>query len=309
VAGAGSLPCPACGDLGTGSRRLVADHEYGIDFVAHYVACRGCGSLRQEPMPSPGELAAFYPPGYHSQTGQGLAGRLRHHARLRRLDPLVGGGPVLDYGCGNGDFLRFAARKRPGPEYYGFEIGDRREVTVLDGGAVTLVRGGIDDVCSVVPPCRLITMNHVIEHLPDPLAVVSALAAKLAPGGVLEGQTPAAGSLEHRLFRGAWSGYHAPRHTVVFSTRGLATLLGKAGLDDVAVESAFNPAGLAVSLASLPRAGLAKAKPGGGAGPGHIRRGGPSWLVFLALATALAPVDLLSGSPAIVDFTARRAEG
>ena len=203
---------------------------------------------------------------------------------------------MLDYGSGNGDFLRYVARRRPGPEYYGFEIGDRREVSVLDGGAVTIVRGDVDDVCSVLPPCRLITMNHVIEHLPDPLAVVSALTAMLAPGGVLEGQTPAAGSLEHRLFRGAWSGYHAPRHTVVFSPAGLSVLLEKAGLEDVSVEKAFNPAGLAVSLASVPRAGRG----------GRIRRAGPSWLLFVGMATVLAPIDLLSGSPAIVDFTARR---
>ena len=297
-------PCPACGEVRTGLRRSVADHEYGMAFVATYVACGACGSLRQDPMPSPAELAGFYPSDYHSQTGQGLPGLLRHRARYRHLAPLLdggpdggpGGGPVLDYGCGNGDFLRYVARRRPGSEYYGFEIGDRREVSVLDGGAVTLVRGDIDDVCSVVPPCRLITMNHVIEHLPDPQAVVAALAAKLGPGGVLEGQTPAAGSLEHRVFRGAWSGYHAPRHTVVFSSAGLARLLENAGLAEVAVKKAFNPAGMAVSLASVPSRGRA----------GHIRRGGPSWLVFVAVATALAPVDLLSKSPAIVDFTARR---
>ena len=291
-------PCPACGDVRTGAGRAVVDHEYGMGFVATYVACRGCGTLRQEPMPSAVELVHFYPPDYHSQTGQGLPGRLRHQARYRHLAPLLDGpgGPVLDYGCGNGDFLRFLAGRRPGPEYYGFEIGDRREVSVLDGGAVTLVRGDIDDVCSVVPPCHLITMNHVIEHLPDPLGVVAALAAKLAPGGVLEGQTPAAGSLEHRVFRGAWSGYHAPRHTVVFSAAGLATLLARAGLADVAVGKAFNPAGMAVSLASVTSRGRA----------GHIRRAGPSWLLLVAVASALAPLDLLSGSPAIVGFTARR---
>lgn len=296
--------CPACGELGTGRSRSVPDHEYGIAYVATYVACGACGTLRQNPMPSGAELAAFYPPDYHAQTGQGLLGRLRHQARFRRLAPFIGDGPVLDYGCGNGDFLRYLARRRPGPEYYGFEIaGDqldgRREVTSLEGGAVTVVRGDVEDVCSIVPPCHLITMNHVIEHLPDPLAVVAALAAELAPGGVLEGQTPAAGSLEHRVFGGAWSGYHAPRHTVVFSAPGLATLLAEAGLVDVDIERAFNPAGLAVSVASVPQRGRV----------GHIRRGGASWLAFVAMATALAPVDLLSGSPAIVDFAARRPAG
>ena len=41
----------------------------------------------------------------------------------------------------------------------------------------------------------------------------------------MEGQTPAAGSLEQRVFGSFWSGYHAPRHTVVFSASGLDQFL------------------------------------------------------------------------------------
>lgn len=282
----------------------MPDREYGHAYVAAFDRCGDCRTLFQRPMPGGDELLGFYPPEYHSQTGQGPVGHLRHTMRLRRLAalaPLGRMGPdqvVLDYGCGNGDFLVRAALRHPGPRYYGFEIAEQREVVVLCDGAVTVVRGDLAHLLDELPICHLVTMNHVIEHLPEPLTVVARLAERLAPGGMLEGQTPAAGSLEHRVFGDRWSGYHAPRHTVVFSPRGLASLLQRAGLADVTVRGAFNPAGLAVSLGALRQ----------GRGGGRIRRQGAGWLTLLAMGSLLAPVDRLSGAPGIVDFAASRVD-
>ncbi len=294
-----TVPCPACGASEASDPVAVPDREYGLERLATYVTCASCGSLFQHPMPGGADLPAYYPAEYHSQTGQGPVGRLRHRVRLRRLTSLApGDGALLDFGCGNGAFLLRAAAENPGRAYYGFEIADRPEVVSLAGGAVTIFRGDLDALFAQLPPCRIVTMNHVVEHLPDPLGVLSALAEALVPGGLLEGQTPAAGSLEHRVFGTRWSGYHAPRHTVVFSAEGLATVLARAGLADVSVRKAFNPAAVAVSIASLPRRH----------GPGRVRRQGPVWLSCLGMATVLAPIDLLSGAPGIVDFAARRPQ-
>ncbi|HEY8515484.1 MAG TPA: class I SAM-dependent methyltransferase [Candidatus Binatia bacterium] len=277
----------------------MPDHEYGLAHRATYVRCSACGSEYQQPMPGPDELASFYPPNYHSMTGGGLLLRMRHDVRARRLARLLtGDGAVLDYGCGDGGFLVHAARKLPGRRWYGYEIASRPERIELAAGAVTLVRGDLDDLLAVLPECRLITMNHVIEHLPQPLATLTRLCERLLPGGVFEGQTPAAGSLEHRLFKTRWSGYHAPRHTIVFSPDGLRRLLERAGLRDVAIEGTFNPAGLALSLASVRH----------GDAPGVLVRQGFGWLAWLGVAAALSPIDLLSGAPAVVDFAARKPE-
>ena len=249
-------------------------------------------------MPEGSELAGFYPPAYHSMAGQGVAGRLRHGLRSRRLTSVTDDpGPVLDFGCGNGDFLVHLARRLPEREYYGYELGPTNEVLSLAGGAVTVVRGEVSALLERLPPCAVISLHHVVEHLPDPVAVLSQLAERLLPGGFIEGQTPAAGSLEHRVFKDRWSGYHAPRHTVVFSARGLAASLTRAGLVDVEIRRAVNPAAVAVSLASLRR----------GNDGGHIARRGAPWLGWLAMAAVLAPIDLLSGAPGVVDFRARRA--
>jgi len=293
------LACPACGCASIGQGLHVPDHEYGQSYLALYRECAACGTLFQDPMPSLPELAGFYPADYHSMTHAGLLSTIRNRIRIARLEKLLPGkAALLDYGCGDGAFLVQAAQRMPGRPLWGFEIAERAESSILAGGAVTVVKGALPDLLAVLPECRLITMNHVIEHLPDPFATVSALVKKLAPGGVFEGQTPAADSLERSAFAARWSGYHAPRHTVVFSRAGLCRLLERCGLSAPVVQRAFNPAGLAVSLASIPhREG------------GRIRRSGFKWTAFLAMAALLGPIDLLSGRPGVINFAARKPAG
>lgn len=291
--------CPACGGSSISEGLLVPDQEYGLTYRARYLHCAACGSLFQEPMPSLQELAGFYPADYHSMTHAGLLSSIRNRIRVSRLEKLAPmQAAILDYGCGDGAFLVDAARHMPSRQFWGFEIAERPETAHLANGAVTVVKGALPDLLAVLPQCGLITLNHVIEHLPDPLATVSALVRKLAPGGVLEGQTPAADSLERFVFGARWSGYHAPRHTVVFSRSGLSRLLERCGLTAIATQGAFNPAGLAVSLASLPhRQG------------GRIRRGGFKWIAFLGTASLLGPIDLISGRPGVINFSARKRPG
>lgn len=289
--------CPACGAAVSSKGVGIADHEYGLSYVASYVECRACGTLFQEPMPTAADLADFYPSDYHSMTHAGLLNRIRNLMRIKRLAKLMAGkGAILDYGCGDGAFLVQAAESMPHQSFWGFEIAAHAETIVLAGGAVTIVKGDLPDLLAVLPACSLITLNHVIEHLPDPHAVVTSLAARLLPSGVFEGQTPAADSLERSVFGRRWSGYHAPRHTVIFSRKGLCCMLERCGLSAAVTQGAFNPASLAVSLGSIFHSN-----------GGRIPRSGLKWLCLLMTAASLGPIDLLSTRPGIVNFVASKS--
>jgi SAM-dependent methyltransferase len=247
-------------------------------------------------MPGEAELVSFYQQNYHSMSGGGLLMSLRHKLRIRRLAEFVrGNGAVLDYGCGNGSFVRRAGAALTGIEFIGYEIGGHRNVS-HPADRVTIVEGSPADLFEVLPLCQAVIMNHVIEHLPDPFAVVSTLAEKLLPGGYFDGQTPNATSLEHRIFGRRWSGFHAPRHTAVFSITGLHRLFERANFEEISIRGAFNPAGYAVSFASLPH----------GDAKGVIPRHGLRWLFYVAAAAAVLPVDVWSGAPGIIDFRARK---
>lgn len=288
--------CPACKSNSVHSVVEVPDHEYGLDYLSSYVTCGECSTLYQSPMPSDEELASFYRQNYHSMSDGGFLMSLRHKMRIARLRDFVNeGSVVLDYGCGNGSFMRRAAAALSGVEFIGYEIGGHKKVT-HPADRVTLVEGSLADLLGVLPPCQVVIMNHVIEHLPDPLDVVSALAERLLPGGYFDGQTPNAASLEHRIFDRRWSGFHAPRHTVVFSIAGLRSLLERVNFEAISIRGAFNPAGYAVSLASLTH-GHAK---------GLIPRHGLKWLLCVAAASAVLPVDVWSGAPGMINFKAQK---
>lgn len=289
--------CPACGEGSPVNPRAVTDHEYGILFCASYGECDHCGSLYQIPMPSLEALASFYPADYHSYNSKGLLTQIRLNMRVRRIATLVRPEEsFLDFGCGNGAFLRYAAAKIPGRRYFGYEISDRREIQTTEDGSVTIVKGNLQDLWDLLPPCRLITINHAIEHLPEPEVTVHSLYEKLIIGGFLEGQTPSTNSLERRVFGKFWSGYHAPRHTVIFSRAGLQALLTRLKFADIKITGAFNPAALAVSFGSVLN----------GSGSSVIRRRGAYWLFLLGLGAALGPIDLCSRAPGVINFRATR---
>jgi len=292
------LPCPACGQ-GIPIRPCeIPDHEYKIPFRACFSQCDNCGSVYQTPMPTTESLAGFYPENYHSYASGGLLMRMRLDMRIRRVATLLGkNDSFLDFGCGNGAFLYRAAEKLPGRNFYGYEISGKREVVTSSDGSVTIVKGDIQDLWELLPQCRLITINHAIEHLPSPEKTVRELFKKLTDGGFFEGQTPAADSLERRVFKSRWSGYHAPRHTVVFSRKGLEILLSRIGFTNIEITPAFNPAALAVSIGSAFH----------GPGPGVVIRQGFSWLFLLGLGTVTAPIDLWSGASGVIDFRASKA--
>jgi SAM-dependent methyltransferase len=102
---------------------------------------------------------------------------------LLRLIDLPAAGKLLDIGCSNGNLLKSFHPIRPEWDLYGYEISDlwKEEVLALPG-----VRGfhaGTD----VSYPFRydLITVCHVLEHVPNPAAFLRPLLANLAPAGRL----------------------------------------------------------------------------------------------------------------------------
>ena len=123
MSAAAAYTCPACGSTGTDHEIRVPDHEYGVSFVATYVRCSSCGSEFQAPMPDDATLGSFYPEDYHSMSADGLLVRIRNAMRWKRLAALLpADGVLLDYGCGEGQFLRYAAEQAPARSFFGYEI-------------------------------------------------------------------------------------------------------------------------------------------------------------------------------------------
>lgn len=145
----------------------------------------------------------------------------RHLPRLPE-----GGGSLLDVGCGNGAFLRLAAAC--GWRVVGLEP-DRVAVDRARQAGLTVHRGGIEYFEGAIELFDVITLNHVIEHVHDPVDVLRRCRSLLKPGGRLWLETPNIGGFGYARFGAYWRDLDPPRHLVLFNRRSLQRALIGAG--------------------------------------------------------------------------------
>ena len=164
----------------------------------HYVRCRECGLVFMNPRPGASSLSDFYAAEYRLQV-QGRedptskdrwAQRQRAQHMLELSRPLVREvRRHLDIGSSLGEMLA-AFHKEHTCESVGVEPGRAYRTLSQEGGQHVY-----PDLAQLPPESRssydLITMAHVLEHLPDPLMYLQEIREEwLSPGGILVAEVP-----------------------------------------------------------------------------------------------------------------------
>lgn len=136
---------------------------------------------------------------------------------------------MLEVGCGDGKTLRKLQSLGWEVEGVDFDpsavMNARRKGLTVHVGDVAEIKGdgSFDAIIS----------SHVIEHVPDPVAMLKDCYRLLKPGGIIVGITPNAESLGHRFFKADWRGLEPPRHLHTFTLRALENAACCAGFSDV----------------------------------------------------------------------------
>jgi SAM-dependent methyltransferase len=229
----GVRPCPLCG--ATDARLFVqtntesrAGDRYSV------VTCTACRLKYTRPLPDAEELATLYlDNSYVTRDSRqpvvdGLRSLFQRTIFLRQRQALLGrpASWILNVGCGNGEWL--AALRKRGWDAYS---------TDLSPAAITLARAkGLNayqgDLVSAAFPdgfFDVVTLWHVLEHVPDPKAEILEAAWILKGGGLLVVEVPNGDSLTLSIFRGYWYHLDIPRHLQFFGPRSLERLVTKAG--------------------------------------------------------------------------------
>lgn len=136
------------------------------------------------------------------------------------------GGRLLDVGCGSGGWL--SDMRDLGWEVRGLDF-DADAVAVAARRGLEVDYGPLGAQRYPDESFDAITLNHVIEHLPDPFETLAECRRILKPGGHLIVITPNSSSLGHRFFKEAWRGLEPPRHLHLFGPRSLRAGLKRAG--------------------------------------------------------------------------------
>lgn len=132
------------------------------------------------------------------------------------------GGRLLDVGCGAGAFL--ADMHRLGWTVAGVETDPEVAKIAQARFGLSVFTGSLQEASFPPNSFNAITMEHVIEHVEDPLALVRECHRIVKPGGRISIATPNVDCFQHRLFKVAWLELDPPRHLQIFSMRTITRL-------------------------------------------------------------------------------------
>lgn len=230
--------CGICG--GTAGKFLFSARDLNFqttDEVFSVVRCRACGTAQTVPRPAEHSLGRFYPPSYYPTGGYDRAyyrRRIQPSQRdkldiVRRFRQF---GTLLDVGCGAGFFVREATEQ--GFSAQGIELSREAVEFGMREGDVRLREGDLLHTQYPDTSFDIVTLWHVLEHLPQPVETLKRIRALLKPGGMLVIAVPNFDSFQARVFRGRWYHLEVPRHLYHFSPGTLRRLLDAGGFDVLA---------------------------------------------------------------------------
>lgn len=266
-------PCAICGgEMGTELLSIESPDRFerhvGIaadGYVRKWVECRDCGVATNVYLEGVLERLGALSSGYYEVDLQGgsigdryrsvmtlpLAGsdNAQRVARIRRFLE-TGCGPdadprrVLDVGAGTGVFLsRFLDEARAAGEYWSAVAVEPDPIAAahLRGiGRFEVVESKYarGDACSDFDLC---TLNKVVEHLADPVALLRDAATALrSPSGVMYVEVPDKTTL---FYRPPTDNILGALHRHLYDIRSLDEALRRAGLSALAIERLLEPSG------------------------------------------------------------------
>lgn len=240
-----SVPCDLCGSSDVDVLRpAVAEERTTQDLVRIFrassdvpladrlVQCRECDLVFVSPRVHAPTIVASYSEGEDPTFVSQAEARERTFAKsVERIEELTGGpGRVFDIGTAGGSFL--AAAKARGWEVDGCEPNKWLASWGKRHYGIDIRPGPLTDHDLPTAAYDVVTLWDVVEHLPQPSAILERAKALVKPGGYLIVTFPDYGSPSARLLGRFWP-FLSSVHLYYFSKRTMDRMLSKAGFEVV----------------------------------------------------------------------------
>jgi 2-polyprenyl-3-methyl-5-hydroxy-6-metoxy-1,4-benzoquinol methylase len=230
--------CPVCEHENLTDHLICTDHFLtGERF--NITRCTSCSFLFTNPRPSEKHLGNYYKSeAYisHSDKANNLTDRIykiaRHFTLSRKLklvNSITHTKSILDYGCGTGDFLLTC--KKDTWKISGLEPDESARKLATDKTQENIY-SSIDQISDSMK-VNIITLWHVLEHVPNLNMTLSRLKKKLDTEGKIIIAVPNYKSYDAQHYQQYWAAYDVPRHLYHFSQETMKLLLKKHGLEIV----------------------------------------------------------------------------
>ena len=238
----------------------VEDLEYGTYKPVNYILCRNCNLISQYPPPQTNLLPTFYPNEYRNYLPvkknlfsslkeiqfKNLASKITKHISDNNTR-------ILEIGFGNGQLL-LALKQKGFKNLYGSDFTDKVFSSLKDSGiklAMSNIEESFPRFTNKDESFDVIIMNNVIEHFLDPIKVLKNCQRHLSNNGTIILITPNGNALESSIFKNHWAGFHAPRHTFIFSDNNIKLISKNLGFKTVEIESMTDPGQWSISIQNI----------------------------------------------------------
>ncbi|WGD55363.1 class I SAM-dependent methyltransferase [Bradyrhizobium sp. CB1650] len=136
------------------------------------------------------------------------------------------GQKVLDIGCGS--CVSLIEVRNLGGKAWGIET-DPNVGAIADHFGLDVHIGSIHDEPFPGEDFDLIVLNQVIEHVPDPIALLKLVRRRLRPDGKVVLAFPNTASLNKRVTGRRWINWHIPYHLHHYNKRSFTLIAEQAG--------------------------------------------------------------------------------
>jgi len=239
--------CPLCASRHWSPLIEAQDPQAGVDGLWFAVVqCDACGTCFTNPRPDAASIGRFYPKNYAPHERHIRPRSASFWRGLKNLwsPPRVemrpvawhGEGRLLDFGCGNGAYLKLMADR--GWKVTGLDFSSRAVEQIREQLGLTAYLGTLPHIDLEHESFDVITMWHSLEHVHEPMSLLRESRKLLVPGGKIVIAVPNIDSWPFRWFGRHWFGLDVPRHLTHFTPTSLTQMLQRAGFATAPLEFA-----------------------------------------------------------------------
>lgn len=222
------VKCDLCGADDTSLLLKAKDINQAKRGLFNVVRCKKCGLVYVNPRPTKREIGKFYPKTYYVGPSDAERGIDKfQYGRMKKIKKFKKTGRILDVGCGPGYFL--AVAKKNGWKTQGVEVSKIAAGYAKKKFGINVFAGELLDAGYPNEYFDVVTLWHVLAHLPNPSETLTEANRVLKKDGLLVLTVPNITGFQAKVFKEYWFHLDVPRHLYFFGSGVLRQMLRKSG--------------------------------------------------------------------------------